>query len=95
MSKIWLAEHIPSGEIGTRQETDASSVKDLDLSTKPTLLEMKEDVGMARDECAQVSRVCVTKGLVCSRNRRKFHPVEDKEALKKSGEGSDLFIRRK
>lgn len=56
---------------------------------------MKEDVGMARDECAQVSRVCVTKGLVCSRSRRKFHPVEDKEALKKPGEGSDLFIRRK
>ena len=74
-SKILRADHIPNGEAGTGQETEASSVKDLDFIMSSILLETEEEGGMARDEHDQVSGVCIMKGLVCPRNRMKFHLV--------------------
>lgn len=72
----------------------ACPVKDRDLMS-PTLLAVKVVVGMPRDLCGQVSRVDITKGPVRPRNRMKFHSVGEEQALMKSGEGSDSFIRRK
>lgn len=48
--------------------------QDLDFIMSSILLEMEEEVGMARDEHDQVA-VCIMKGLVCPRSRMEFHHV--------------------
>lgn len=61
----------------------------------PMLLEV--EVGMARDKHRQVRKVSITashKGPCVSQKQDEIHPTGDEEARKKSGEGSNSFIRR-